>query len=181
MGFENPSPIQEETIPVALEGKNIIARAKNGTGKTASYSIPLIEKVDTSKNKIQALVLVPTRELAMQTSLVIKELGKHKKIESMVSTGGTSVREDIYRMNQTVHVVVGTPGRILDLAMKDVADLSECKILVLDEVDKLLSIDFKSIVTNIIEIMPKEKQIMLFSATYPMEIKDFQQKYIPTP
>lgn len=99
MGFEAPSPIQEETIPMALEGRNIIARAKNGTGKTASYSIPLIEKIDTSLNKIQALVLVPTRELAMQTSHVIKELGKHKKIESMVSTGGTSVREDVFRLH----------------------------------------------------------------------------------
>jgi ATP-dependent RNA helicase DDX6/DHH1 len=98
MGFENPSPIQEETIPLALQNKNIIARAKNGTGKTASYAIPIIQKIDTSKNQIQALVLVPTRELAMQTSLVIKELGKHKKIESMVSTGGTSVKEDIYRL-----------------------------------------------------------------------------------
>lgn len=146
MGFESPSPIQEETIPVALEGRNIIARAKNGTGKTGSYSIPLIEKLDTGLNAIQALVLVPTRELAMQTSLVVKELGKHKKIESMVSTGGTSVREDILRLHQTVHVVVGTPGRILDLASKAVADLSHCHILILDEVDKLLSIDFKSIV-----------------------------------
>jgi ATP-dependent RNA helicase DDX6/DHH1 len=82
-----------------LEGRNIIARAKNGTGKTASYSIPIIEKVDTALNKIQALVLVPTRELAMQTSQVIKEIGKHKKIESMVSTGGTSVREDVYRLH----------------------------------------------------------------------------------
>ncbi len=181
MGFESPSPIQEETIPVALEGRNIIARAKNGTGKTASYSIPLIEKVDTSVNKIQALVLVPTRELAMQTSHVIKELGRHKKIESMVSTGGTQVREDIYRLHQTVHTIVGTPGRILDLALKNIADLSECKLLVLDEVDKLLSIDFKSIVAQIIEIMPKDKQVMLFSATYPMEIKEFQQKYIDSP
>ena len=103
----------------------------------------------------------------MQTSLVIKELGKHKKIESMVSTGGTSVREDIIRLSQTVHVVVGTPGRILDLASKEVADLSECRILILDEVDKLLSVDFRTIVAQIIEIMPKDKQIMLFSATYP--------------
>ena len=181
MGFEHPSPIQEEAIPFALEGRNIIARAKNGTGKTGSYSIPLIEKIDTSKNQIQALVLVPTRELAMQTSLVIKELGKHKKIESMVSTGGTQVREDIYRLHQTVHVIVGTPGRILDLASKDIAKLDACKILVLDEVDKLLSIDFKSIVAQIIEIMPKDKQIMLYSATYPQEIKEFQQKYIPGP
>lgn len=181
MGYEAPSPIQEETIPIAMEGKNIIARAKNGTGKTASYSIPLIEKVDNTKKKIQALVLVPTRELAMQTSHVIKELGKHKKIESMVSTGGTAIRDDIYRVHQGVHVVVGTPGRILDLAAREIADLSECNILVLDEVDKLLSIDFKSIVAQIIEIMPKEKQIMLFSATYPMEIKEFQQKYISAP
>jgi ATP-dependent RNA helicase DDX6/DHH1 len=146
MGFENPSPIQEETIPLALEKKNIIARAKNGTGKTAAYSIPMIQNIDTSKNAVQALVLVPTRELAMQTSLVIKELGKHLKIESMVSTGGTSVKEDIYRLYQTVHVIVGTPGRILDLATKGVANLEQCKILVLDEVDKLLSVDFKSIV-----------------------------------
>lgn len=126
-------------------------------------------------------MLVPTRELALQTSLVIKELGKHKKIESMVSTGGTNVREDIYRLNQTVHVVVGTPGRILDLATKEVADLSHCKILVLDEVDKLLSIDFKSIVAKIIEIMPTQKQIMLFSATYPQEIREFQQNYVENP
>jgi len=99
MGFEFPSPIQEETIPFALLGKNIIARAKNGTGKTAAYSIPLIQRVDYSKNYIQGLVLVPTRELAMQTSFVIKEIGKHKKIECMVSTGGTSVKEDVYRLH----------------------------------------------------------------------------------
>ncbi|CDW91565.1 atp-dependent rna [Stylonychia lemnae] len=178
MGFENPSPIQEETIPLALENKNVIARAKNGTGKTASYSIPIIQKIDSTKNQIQALVLVPTRELAMQTSLVIKELGKHKKIESMVSTGGTSVKEDIYRLYQTVHVIVGTPGRILDLASKGVANLENCNMLILDEVDKLLSVDFKTIVARIIEIMPKTKQIMLFSATYPIEIKEFQEKYI---
>jgi ATP-dependent RNA helicase DDX6/DHH1 len=126
-------------------------------------------------------VLVPTRELAMQTSFVIKEIGKHKKIECMVSTGGTSVKEDVYRLHQTVHIIVATPGRILDLASRGVAVLDHCQVLVLDEVDKLLSIDFKQIVAKIIEIMPKEKQIMLFSATYPQEIKEFQQKYIPEP
>lgn len=97
-GYENPSPIQEESIPIALQGKNIIARAKNGTGKTAAYTIPMIEKIDIKKDCIQGLVLVPTRELAMQTSFVIKELGKHKKIECMVSTGGNQVKEDIYRL-----------------------------------------------------------------------------------
>lgn len=123
-GYENPSPIQEESIPIALEGKNIIARAKNGTGKTAAYSIPLLEKIDMKSEAIQGLVLVPTRELAMQTSFVIKELGKHKKIECMVSTGGNPVKEDIYRLYQTVHIIVATPGRILDLASKNIAKLS---------------------------------------------------------
>jgi len=123
-GYENPSPIQEESIPIALAGKNIIARAKNGTGKTASYSIPLLEKIDMKSDAIQGLVLVPTRELAMQTSFVIKELGKHKKIECMVSTGGNPVKEDIYRLYQTVHIIVATPGRILDLASKNIAKLS---------------------------------------------------------
>jgi len=98
---------------------------------------------------------------------VIKELGKHKKIECMISTGGTPVKDDVYRLNQTVHVIVATPGRILDLATRGVAVLDNCRILVLDEVDKLLSIDFKQIVAKIIETMPKDKQIMLFSATYP--------------
>jgi len=180
-GYENPSPIQEESMPIALKGRNIIARAKNGTGKTAAYSIPLIEKIDTSKNHIQALVLVPTRELAMQTSFVIKELGKHKKIECMVSTGGNKVQEDIYRLYQTVHIIVATPGRILDLASKNIAKLENCGMLVLDEVDKLLSDDFKIIVAKIINLMPKNKQISLFSATYPMTIKGFQKEYVPDP
>ena len=146
MGYEFPSPVQEETIPAALKGENIIAKAKNGTGKTAAYGIPVCDKVDVKLNKIQALVLVPTRELAMQTSFVLKKIGKHKKIECMVSTGGTQVREDYYRLTQTVHVVVATPGRLLDLASKGEAKLDACKMLVLDEVDKLLSDDFRDIV-----------------------------------
>lgn len=100
---------------------------------------------------------MPTRELAMQTSLVIKELGKHKKIECMVSTGGNPVKEDIYRLYQTVHIIVATPGRILDLASKNIAKLENCKMLILDEVDKLLSDDFKVIVAKIIDIMPEDK------------------------
>ena len=112
---------------------------------------------------------------------MIKELGKHKKIECMVSTGGNPVKEDIYRLYQTVHIIVATPGRILDLASKNIAKLENCKMLVLDEVDKLLSDDFKIIVAKIIDIMPQEKQISLFSATYPVAIRGFQQKYVPDP
>ena len=117
---------------------------------------------------------MPTRELAMQTSFVIKELGKHKKIECMVSTGGNPVKEDIYRLYQTVHIIVCTPGRILDLASRGVAKLDNCKMIVLDEVDKLLSDNFKIIVGKILDIMPENKQISLFSATYPVAIRSFQ-------
>ena len=124
---------------------------------------------------------MPTRELAMQTSFVIKELGKHKKIECMVSTGGNPVKEDIYRLYQTVHIIVATPGRILDLASRGVAKLDQCSMVVLDEVDKLLSENFKVIVGKILELMPEDKQISLFSATYPVAIRGFQQRYVPDP
>ena len=101
-GYEKPSPIQEESIPVALSGKDILARAKNGTGKTASFIIPVLEKTDTSQNHVQALILVPTRELALQTAQVCKEIGKHMNVQVMVSTGGTSLKDDIVRLYNPV-------------------------------------------------------------------------------
>ncbi|MDR3737154.1 MAG: DEAD/DEAH box helicase [Acidobacteriaceae bacterium] len=156
----------------------MIARAKNGTGKTAAYIIPILEKIDATKNHIQALILVPTRELALQTSAVLKQLGKFVQVESMVSTGGTSVREDIYRLYQVVHVVVCTPGRILDLASKQVADLSKCDILVMDEADKLLSVDFQPIIEKIIDFLPKTRQLLLLSATFPAEVENFKKRYL---
>ena len=141
IGFEKPSPVQE-TIPIALAGANIIARAKNGTGKTGAYVIPILELIEKNETCIQALIMVPTRELALQVSSVIKEMSKFLNIECMVSTGGTDFKEDIYRLKQTIHILVGTPGRILDLANRNLADLSHCGIMVLDEADKLLSLDF---------------------------------------
>ena len=117
----------------------------------------------------------------MQTSLVIKNLSKHIKIECMVSTGGTLVREDFYRLSQTVHVIVATPGRILDLASKKVANLDDCNLLVLDEVDKLLSMDFKVNIENILSVMKPDRQIMMYSATYPVQIKEFLDAHVPDP
>jgi len=178
-GFEKPSPVQEECIPLALKGKSIIARAKNGTGKTGAYVIPTLEKIDTSKNVIQALILVPTRELALQVSSVVKDLGKYMKVESMVSTGGTSIKEDIIRLHNPVHVLVGTPGRILDLANKKQIDFTHCKILCLDEADKLLSIDFQPIIEKIIKAMPSDKQILMLSATFPQTVKAFKDQWMP--
>lgn len=130
-GFERPSPIQEEAIPIALTGRDILARAKNGTGKTAAYIIPTLERIQTSKNHIQAVLIVPTRELALQTSQVCKTLGKHTGAEIMVTTGGTTLKDDILRLEKNVHILVGTPGRILDLAGKGIADLSQCGIFVM--------------------------------------------------
>ncbi|CAG9479052.1 unnamed protein product [Plasmodium vivax] len=124
------------------------------------------------------LILVPTRELALQTSAMIKELGKHMKIQCMVTTGGTSLREDIMRLYNVVHILCGTPGRILDLANKDVANLSGCHIMVMDEADKLLSPEFQPIVEELMKFLPKEKQILMYSATFPVTVKEFRQIYL---
>jgi ATP-dependent RNA helicase DDX6/DHH1 len=180
-GYEKPSPIQEKTVPIALFGKDILARAKNGTGKTAAFIIPTLEKVDTKKNAIQALILVPTRELALQTSHVCKEIGKHLNVEVMVTTGGTSLKDDIMRLYRTVHILVGTPGRVLDLVDKNVADLSKCTMLVMDEADKLLSPEFVPLIEKLINHLPKNRQILLFSATFPVTVKEFRDKHLNKP
>lgn len=180
-GFEKPSPIQEQSIPIALAGRDIMARAKNGTGKTAAYLIPLLERVDAKSNAIQALVLVPTRELALQTSQICKELGSHLGTKVMVTLGGTSLKEDIMRLYQTVHVVIATPGRILDLMKKNIADMSQCNMLVLDEADKLLSMDFKRLLDILIDMLPRNRQVLLYSATFPVSVKHFKDKYLQKP
>ncbi|KAI9807765.1 MAG: DExD/H-box ATP-dependent RNA helicase dhh1 [Sarcosagium campestre] len=180
-GFEKPSPIQELAIPVALAGQDVLARAKNGTGKTGAYVIPTLERINPKSNKIQALLLVPTRELALQTSQVCKTLGKDLGINVMVTTGGTGLKDDIIRLNEAVHVVVGTPGRILDLAGKGVADLSECPIFVMDEADKLLSPEFTPVIEQLLQFLPKDRQVMLFSATFPLIVKGFKDKNMRSP
>lgn len=180
-GFERPSPIQEESIPVALQGRNILARAKNGTGKTAAFVIPCLERINPKENKIQCVILVPTRELAMQTSQVCKTLGKHLDINVMVTTGGTGLRDDIIRLSDPVHVLVGTPGRIADLARQKIADLSECRMVVMDEADKLLSQEFTSSIEEILSYHPFDRQLMLFSATFPMSVKEFSDKHMSDP
>lgn len=180
-GFEKPSPIQEEAIPVALTGRDVLARAKNGTGKTAAFVIPALQRINPKVSKIQCLILVPTRELAMQTSHVCKSLGKHLGINVMVTTGGTGLRDDIIRLQDPVHIVVGTPGRILDLAGKNVADLSECPMFIMDEADKLLSQEFTPVIEQLLQFHPKDRQVMLFSATFPLSVKDFSDKNMTAP
>ncbi|KAG7194697.1 DExD/H-box ATP-dependent RNA helicase dhh1 [Scheffersomyces spartinae] len=180
-GFEKPSPIQEESIPMALAGRDILARAKNGTGKTASFVIPCLQLIKPKVNKIQALILVPTRELALQTSQVVRTLGKHLGLQCMVTTGGTSLRDDIVRLDDVVHVLVGTPGRILDLAARSVADLSACPLFVMDEADKMLSREFRRIIEQILSFFPEKRQSLLFSATFPLTVKSFMDSHLNKP
>ncbi|KAM9979761.1 hypothetical protein ACTFIZ_006017 [Dictyostelium cf. discoideum] len=177
-GYVKPSPIQEKAIPIALAGRDIMARAKNGTGKTASFLIPALEKTDPTKDVIQVLILVPTRELALQTSQVCKELGKYMNVQVMASTGGTSLKDDIMRLYNPVHILVATPGRVLDLAQKNVANLSNCHTMIMDEADKLLSQEFQPLVEQLINFLPHQRQILLFSATFPVTVKSFKEHYL---
>ncbi|KAF2751657.1 ATP-dependent RNA helicase-like protein dhh1, partial [Sporormia fimetaria CBS 119925] len=180
-GFEKPSPIQEEAIPVALTGRDILARAKNGTGKTGAFVIPVLQRVNPKISKVQALILVPTRELALQTAQVCKMLGKHLNLNIMVSTGGTNLKDDIIRLQEPVHVIVATAGRIWDLAERQIADLSACQTFVMDEADKLLSPEFTEVVEKLLSLHPKDRQVMLFSATFPVIVKSFKDKHMNNP
>ncbi|WWD16465.1 hypothetical protein CI109_100891 [Kwoniella shandongensis] len=181
-GFERPSPIQEQAIPMALTGRDILARAKNGTGKTASFIIPTLNRINTSYSHIQAVLLVPTRELALQTSQVCKTLGAHiPNLQVMVTTGGTTLRDDILRLQEPVHILVGTPGRILDLGGKGIANLGKCGIYVMDEADKLLSEEFTPVIEQLLALCPQERQVMLFSATFPWTVKEFSDRHMVQP
>ena len=175
---KKPSPVQEHSIPIALTGRDVLARAKNGTGKTGAYTIPIIERIDPKKNAIQAIVLVPTRELALQTSAICMELSKHIHLRVMVTTGGTSLREDISRLQEVVHIIIATPGRLLDLVKKNLANIESCRVIVLDEADKLLSQDFNHLLDGVIKHLPQDRQIMLFSATFPLTVDDFIKRHM---
>jgi len=180
LGFERPSPVQEQCIPFVLQGKSVLTRAKNGTGKTGAFAIPCLSKCDRTKKYTQLLILLPTRELALQTANVMKELSRHLDLIIVTSTGGTNLKDDIIRLHaeEGVQIVVGTPGRLQDLSKQGVLTLDKCQMVVLDEADKLLSIDFLPAVENLLEATPKERQLMLFSATFPTSIADFQQNWL---
>lgn len=181
-GFEAPSPIQEQAIPEILLNRDVLARAKNGTGKTASFLIPALEKVDPSKSHIQALILVPTRELALQTSAVCKELGRHiKGLEVMVTTGGMVLKDDIVRLSSPVHILVATPARVLDLAKRKIAKLDQCTYVVMDEADKLLSPDFMESLSQVLPLCASERQTLLFSATFPAAVQQFKETWMKDP
>jgi len=179
MGFKRPTEIQEKAIPVIMEGKDLIAQAQTGTGKTAAFGIPIVEKVNPRKKKIQAVVLVPTRELAIQVTKEIKDIGREKRLYALAIYGGKSIKGQIDFLKKGKDVViVGTPGRVRDLIERGVLDLSGVEIFVLDEADRMLDMGFVEDIEFIFDSTPKNKQTLMFSATMPPAIKRLAEKFL---
>ncbi len=177
MGFTEPSPIQKEAIPLALQGKDIVGMAQTGTGKTAAFAIPAIEKVDEKDKNPQVLVLCPTRELALQVSEEFEKLAKYKKIRVVTLYGGDPIDRQIRALKAGVQVVVGTPGRIIDHLERGTFQTEHIHTVVLDEADEMLDMGFREDIEAILEEMPFERQTLLFSATMSKSILAIVQKY----
>lgn len=178
MGFVEATPIQSEAIPVLLEGYDVIGQAQTGTGKTAAFGIPLLELIDTRDKVTSALVMCPTRELAVQVAQEIKKLAKYKKgIAVLAVYGGEQIQKQINALKRAVHVVVGTPGRIMDHLDRKTLDLSDLKMVVLDEADEMLNMGFREDMEAILKHAPKERQTVLFSATMPKPILELTKKF----
>lgn len=182
MGFEEPSPIQSQTIPMVLEGLDVIGQAQTGTGKTAAFGIPIMERVSADSRHIQALVLTPTRELAIQVSEELAKIGRFKRIKAFPIYGGQSIDRQIKALKFGVQVVIGTPGRLLDHIRRKTIRLDHVKMLVLDEADEMLDMGFVEDIEEIMQSIPSEdRQTLLFSATMPFLIANLARKYMNNP
>ena len=182
VGYETPSAIQEQCIPYLLNGHDVIGQAQTGTGKTAAFALPLIDRIDISTNQVQLLVLAPTRELAIQVSEAIQTYARHLKgLHVLPIYGGQSYDIQLRPLKRGVHVVVGTPGRVMDHIKKGTLKLNSLKALVLDEADEMLRMGFIDDVKWVMEKLPKERQIALFSATMPDVIRRVAEKFLNDP
>ncbi|MEC5384518.1 DEAD/DEAH box helicase [Uliginosibacterium sp. H3] len=174
-GYTDPTPIQAQAIPAVLSGGDLLAGAQTGTGKTAGFTLPILQRLSTTEPRkagaIRALVLTPTRELAAQVEESVREYGKHTDISSMVMFGGVSINPQITQLKKRVDVLVATPGRLLDHVQQKTLDLSNVEILVLDEADRMLDMGFIRDIKKVLALLPKQRQNLLFSATFSDEIK----------
>lgn len=180
-GFEKPSAIQQRAVKPCLMGRDVIAQAQSGTGKTATFAIGILQKLDVSIRDCQALVLAPTRELAQQIVKVIASLGDFMNVKIHACVGGTAVREDIRTLQEGVHIVVGTPGRVYDMIQRRALRLDAVQLFVLDEADEMLSRGFKEQIYDVFKFMPESVQCTIFSATMPLEVLEVTSKFMRDP
>ncbi len=187
IGYEEPTLVQDRTIPAVLEGKDVITSAQTGTGKTAAFAIPILQRLISSKNaaktdrKIKALIVSPTRELAVQIAKNFKSYGKHSTIRTAVIYGGTEIDPQKDILSKGIDILVATPGRLLDLHKQDLINLDYIQTLVLDEADLMLAMGFIDDVKKIERLCPEKKQTLLFSATIPYRIEQLAQLILKTP
>lgn len=182
MGFEKPSPIQAQGIPAVMQGSDVIGQAQTGTGKTAAFGIPVLERIDVTNNAVQALVLCPTRELAVQVSEEIGRLAKYQKglrIEAIY--GGDSIDRQIRSLKRGVHIVVGTPGRVMDHMERRTLKFDQVRMMVLDEADEMLDMGFREDIESILAEMPEDRQTILFSATMSKPIMSITKRFLNDP
>ena len=181
MGFEEPTPIQSRTIPLALMGKDLIGRAQTGTGKTAAYGIPLIQKCEADSPAIQALVITPTRELAIQVAEELNRIGHYKQVRSLPIYGGQEIERQIRALKNGVQIVVGTPGRLMDHLRRRTLKINQVRMIVLDEADEMLNMGFREDIEEILKQMPEARQNLLFSATMPPHIQKLANDFMHDP
>lgn len=177
-GFEEATPIQEKTIPLVLEGKDVIGQAQTGTGKTAAFGLPILQNLDKQHDSIQAIIIEPTRELAIQTQEELFRLGRDEKARVQVVYGGADIRRQIRALKQTPAILVGTPGRLLDHLKRGTIDISKVKTIVLDEADEMLDMGFVEDIEKILANSPKDKRMLLFSATMPDPILRLAENFM---
>lgn len=178
LGYEEPTPVQQWVIPLVLEQRDVIVRSQTGSGKTAAYAIPICEMVEWIENKPQALILTPTRELAVQVKEDFIHIGRYKRIKAIAVYGRHSFSAQKLELKQKNHIVVGTPGRIIDHLERGTLDLKQVKYLVIDEADEMLNMGFVDQVETILKCLPKDRINMLFSATLPQRIKDLANVFM---
>ncbi|TRO50033.1 DEAD/DEAH box helicase [Candidatus Bathyarchaeota archaeon] len=181
LGFESLFPIQAQAITPLLEGKDVIGQAQTGTGKTAAFGVPMVERLNPEIRKVQGLILAPTRELAMQVADNMKLFAKYAKLRVLAVYGGESIQRQIRALNHGVHIVVGTPGRLIDLLKRGVLNLYSVKVVVLDEADRMLDMGFIEDIEYILARTPKDRQTALFSATIDETVKKVRNRYMRNP
>ena len=181
MGYETPTPIQDLVIPLVRDGKDVVGQAQTGTGKTSAFGIPLMEMLDQSLNEPQALVLVPTRELALQVTAELSRLGRFCGMRCVAIYGGQAISRQFEELERGVHIIVATPGRLMDHMERGTVQLRGMRAVVLDEADQMLDIGFAPDIQRILRRTPSSRQTMLFSATMPPPIKRLADRYLRDP